>query len=111
MADMYVPNYTSGNCVVLQNATTLRVYERIPTNNSTVNFTDYYFTGGYYHTSGQQTFSQYATIPTCRSDITTNIYYRYDFDKIMIIFMSILVILYFMAFKPIIRLFGRWLKL
>lgn len=111
MANMYVPSFNSNNCVVLQNSNTIRVYETRPTNNSTINYTDYYITSDYYHNVGQQTFSQYSTLPTCRTDITDNFYYRYDFDKIMIIFICILIIIYFMAFKPIIRLFGRWLKL
>lgn len=111
MANIYVPNYNSNNCVVLQNSSTIRVYQTRPTNNSTVNYTDYYFTSNYYSSTGQQTFNNYSTLPTCRTDITTNFYYRYDFDKIMIIFICILIVLYYMAFKPISRLFGRWLKL
>lgn len=110
-ANIYVPNLNSGNCVVLQNSSTIRVYDTQPTNNSTINYTDYYFTSNYYFNRGTQTFSNYSTLPTCRTDITTDFYYRYDFDKIMIIFICILIILYFMAFKPISRLFGRWLKL
>lgn len=45
------------------------------------------------------------------SNFTDNFYYRLDFDKICVIFMAIVIICYFMAFKPISRLFGRWLKL
>lgn len=108
---IYVPNLNSSNCVVLQNSSTIRVYDTQPTLNSSVNYSDYYFTSNYYYNRGTQNFNQYATLPTCRTDVTDNFYYRYDFDKIMIIFISILIILYFMAFKPIIRLFGRWLKL
>lgn len=111
MSKLYVPNYTNNNCVIVQNASTIRVYKTRPTNNSTIDYTDYYFTSGYVSNVGQQTFSNYSTLPTCRSDITTDFYYRYDFDKIMIIFICILIVLYFMAFKPIQRLFGRWLKL
>ena len=108
---IYVPTINNGNCVVLQNSSTIRVYETRPTNNSTINYIDYYFTSDYYSNVGSQTFSNYTTLPTCRTDVTTNFYYRYAFDKIMIIFIGILIILYFMAFKPISRLFGRWLKL
>lgn len=109
---IYVPDYTSNKCAVLQNATTIRVYNQRPTVNSTVSYNDYYIQSDYYFNSGTTTFSQYATnLPTCRTDITTNVYYRYDFDKIMIIFTCICLLLYFFAFKPIQRIMGRWLKL
>lgn len=42
---------------------------------------------------------------------TDNFYYRLDFDKILVMFMIIVVLWYFLAIKPIVRLFGRWLKL
>jgi hypothetical protein len=45
------------------------------------------------------------------SHFTDNFYYRLDFDKICVIFMVIVILCYFLAFKPISRLFGRWLKL
>lgn len=108
---IYVPNYNNNKCVVLQNSTTIRVYETRPSYNSTVSYTDYYFTSNYYFNTGTQTFSNYTTLPTCRTDITTNFYYRYDFDKIMIIFIIIVILCYYLAFKPVSRLFGRWLKL
>lgn len=108
---IYVPNYNNNQCVVLQNYYTLRVYDRRPTNNTTINYNDYYFTSGYYNNSGSQTFGNTTTLPTCRTDITTNFYYRYDFDKILLMFIIIVIILYFLAFKPVCRLFGRWLKL
>lgn len=108
---LYVPNYSSSNCVVLQNSSTIRVYEQRPTYNSSVNYTDYYFTSNYYSNVGTQNFSQYATLPTCRTDITTNVYYRYDIDKILMCFIIIVIVVYNLAYKPISRLFGRWLKL
>lgn len=108
---LYVPVYNSNNCVTLQSNNTIRVYERRPSSNSNINYTDYYVDYGYISNEGIQSFTQYSTIPTCRSDITTNFYYRLDFDKICIIFLTIVLICYYMAFKPISRLFGRWLKL
>lgn len=45
------------------------------------------------------------------SSFTDDFYYRLDFDKICVIFMTIVILCYFLAFKPISRLFGRWLKL
>lgn len=110
---LYIPNYTNSNCVVVYNADTIRVYSTTPTSNSSVNYVDYYVNSHYMSNSGTQNFSQYSTIPTCinANNITTDFYYRNDFDSILIIFMCIVVISYFLAFKPISRLFGRWLKL
>lgn len=111
MANMYIPTYNDNNCVVLQSSDIIRVYERRPTNGSTINYIDYYINSGYYSNTGVATFSNYSTIPNCRSDITTDIYYRLDFAEIMVIFMSIIILCYFLAFKPIIRVMGRWLKI
>lgn len=108
---LYVPSYNTSNCVVLSNSETIRVYQSRPCNNCTINYRDYYIHSDYYFNDGVATFSQYSTLPTCRTDITTNFYYRYDFDKIIIIFICILLLLYFFAFKPIQRVMGRWLKL
>ena len=45
------------------------------------------------------------------TNFTDNFYYRLDFDKILIIFFIIVLLCYYLAFKPISRAFGRWLKL
>lgn len=108
---LYIPKYNNGNCVVLGSNNTIRVYQQRPTSNSTVNYIDYYIDYGYIDNVGSTTFSSYSTIPVCRTDYTTNFIYRLDFDKVCIIFMTIVVLCYFLAFKPISRLFGRWLKL
>lgn len=108
---MYVPNYNTSNCVILYNSETIRVYDTKPTYNSTIYYTDYYIHSDYYSNRGYTTFSQYSTLPTCRTDITTDFYYRVDFDRILIIFLIIVIMCYYLAFKPISRLFGRWLKL
>lgn len=45
------------------------------------------------------------------TNFSSDFYYRLDFDKICLIFFVIIVLCYFIAFKPISRIFGRWLKL
>ena len=65
--------------------------------------------------------SYLSTLPySCNFNTTTNInynnftdnfYYRQDFDKIMIIFFIIVILAYYLAFKPVSRLLGRWLKI
>lgn len=107
---IYVPSYSSGNCVVLQNYYTIRKYATTPRNNSTISYVDYYFTSDYYSNSGNQTFGSTTTLPVCRTDITTNWLYRYDIDKIFIVASIIFAIIVFFVLKPIIRIMGRWLK-
>lgn len=110
---IYVPSYTNSKCVVIVNSEIIRVYATRPTNNSQVTYMDYYIHSDYMGVSGTQQFGQYTTLPSCinSNQITTNFLYRVDLANIMIIFMSIVVLCYFLAFKPISRLFGRWLKI
>ena len=107
---IYVPTYNNNNCVVLSNSDIIRVYDTRPCNGCTINYKDYYLHSDYYFNSGTATFSQYTTLPTCRTDITTDYWYRVDIDKILISVFILLFLIYFLAFRPIQRLSGRWLK-
>lgn len=109
---IYVPSYSNNNCLVVRDSNTIRVYQNQPTQNSNVNYTDYYINSSYLSNSGVQNFSQYSTIPTCvsSSDITTNVYYRLDFDKISVITFILLLICFYFPYRIISRMFGRWLK-
>lgn len=109
---IYVPSYSNNNCLVLRDSNTIRVYDSIPTNNSSVNYTDYYINSSYLSNRGNQTFNQYNTLPSCVSstDITTEVYYRLDFDKICIITFVLLLICFYFPYRIISRIFGRWLK-
>lgn len=100
MNKIFVPDYTSSNCVVVRNEEVIRKYETTPTTNSTINYIDYYIHSDYIAQPGFQTFNQYATLPTCLSSsyITTDYYYRIDFYKILIMFL-------------IITIFGIWLPI
>lgn len=84
---LYVPNYVNNNCAILYNSETIRVYERRPTaSNTYYNYIDYYYNSHYSFNTGQQYFGTSYTTPTCRTDITTNIYYRNDFSDVLIVF-------------------------
>lgn len=107
---LYVPTYNNNNCVVLQNNTTIRVYATRPQNNTTVNYIDYYFTSGYYSNIGSTQFTQYSTLPTCRTDITTNWLYRYDSWQIFLIAFIIFSWLILFVYSPIKKIMGRWLR-
>lgn len=110
---IYVPTYNNNNCLVVSSHEVIRVYDQRPSTQGTFYYTDYFYRSNYYSNRGYSTFTQYSTFPVCVSsnEITTNFYYRYDLDKILIIFLVIVIICYYLAFKPIQRLLGRWFKL
>lgn len=110
---VYVPNYNDSNCAYMYSSDTLRVYESTPTYNSNVSYTDYFVNSHYLSRDGITNFSQYSTLPTCinSSDITTNFYYRNDFDSILIIFFILFIFIIYIPLKLLSRLFGRWFKL
>lgn len=108
---VYVPS-SSCACVSITNGNYLRCYLERPRQNSTINYTDFYFDSHYIGVEGRQTFSQYSTIPTCLSnnDITNNVFYRHDIDSILIIFFIILLICFYFPYRIVSRAFGRWFK-
>lgn len=110
---LYVPEYNNGNCVVIYNEGVIRVYEHIPTVNSSVNYREYFSNMHYAYRDGIQQFASYSTPPTCISnnDITTDIYYRHDLDRILVCFIIIIIFCFYFPYKLISRIFGRWLKL
>lgn len=110
MNKIYVPDYTSSNCVVVRNEEVIRKYETTPTTNSTINYTDYYINSDYIEQPGYQTFNQYANIPIClsSSNITTDIYYRVDMYKILIMFFIICIFAFYIPLKVFLRLIRRF---
>lgn len=109
MSKIYVPDYTSSNCVVIRSEEVMRRYETTPTNNSTINYTDYYINSDYIAQPGNQTFNQYSTLPTCLSSdiITTDIYYRVDMYKILIMFLIISIFAILIPLKVFSRIIRR----
>ena len=109
---IYVPNYSSGNCAYIHSSDVLRVYATVPTQNSTVDYTDYYLKSHYIYNTGRTTFSNYSTLPVCinADNITTDVYYRNDLADIMIVFFIILLVCFYFPYRVLSRLFGRWLK-
>lgn len=108
---VYVPS-DSCACVSISNGNYMRCYASTPRQNSTVNYTDFYFNSHYIGVEGTQTFSQYSTLPTClaSSEVTNNVFYRHDIDSILITFLIILLICFYFPYRIISRAFGRWLK-
>lgn len=107
---IYVPDLQNYKCYVVLNSTTLRAYKQIPRNNSTIDYRDYYYTSNYLYQDGSQTFSNYSTLPVCLSNdvLTTDVYYRNDFDSILIIFFIICIFGFLIPWKIFCRLFRRF---
>jgi len=110
---IYVPNYSASNCAYMYSNNTLRVYESQPQNNATIAYTDYFVDNHYLYRTGTTTFSSYTTLPTClvSSNITSDFYYRTDFDSILFIFLVLFVFVILIPLKLLSRIFGRWFKL
>lgn len=109
MSKIYVPNYVNTNCVVVRSEEVIRKYETTPTYNSTVNYIDYYIHSDYIEQPGFQTFNQYSTLPTCLSSntITTDIEYRMDYDKSLIIFAIIFLFSIYLPTKLFLTLIRK----
>lgn len=105
---LYVPNIENYKCVVVRSEQAIRAYKEVPTNNSTIDYDDYYIQSNYISQSGQQTFSNYTTLPTCidESYLTDDWLYMVDSYQIFLIIISILIIIG-MGFKLMFRFFRR----
>lgn len=108
---IYIPNLEDYECFVVQSEGVIRAYEEKPTNNHTINYRDYYINGNYVYREGSQNFSSYATLPICldSSVMTNEIYYRNDFDKILIILLIMSIFIFYIPIKIFKRLFKRFI--
>lgn len=104
---IYVPDTENYKCFVVLNNTTIRAYKQIPRNNSTIAYRDYYYTSNYLYQDGNQSFSNYSTLPICldNSTVTSEVYYRNDFDSILIIFIIMCIFCFLIPWKIFCRLF------
>lgn len=107
---IYVPDTTNYKCFVVRSESTIRAYKEIPTNNSNVDYRDYYFNANYLYQDGNQSFSQYTTLPVCldNSLMTDSPYYRNDFDNILVIFLIMTIFCFWIPLKVFLRLFRRF---
>ena len=108
---IYVPEKENYQCYVVQSEGVIRGYEQVPQNNTTINYRDYYIESDYIYKDGSQTFSNYATLPTCLASnvVTSEIYYRTDFHNILIIFLIMSIFCFLIPIKIFKRLFRRLL--
>lgn len=111
---IFVPQDTTYNkCYVVQNEDVIRGYDRVPTNNTSYNYRDYYINSDYIYKDGSGTWSQYTTLPVCltSSVISNENWYRVDLSSILLIFFILFIFIVYYPMKLFTRLFGRWLKL
>lgn len=106
---IYVPNLEDYKCFVVRNEEVIRAYKEIPTNDSEVEYRDYYYNSNYLYNDGTQSFNQYAILPICLSNdvLTDSIYYRNDFDKILVIFLIMTIFCIFIPLKLFSKLFKK----
>lgn len=106
---IYVPDKQNYKCFVVRSEEVIRAYEEIPTNNREINYRDYYYNSNYLYNDGVQSFSQYTALPVCLSDtvITDNVYYRNDFDSILIILFIMFFFIVVIPFKILFRFCRR----
>ena len=109
MSKVYLPNFTSSNCIVVKDKDTIRVYDNLPTFDSYEDYTDYFINSNYLSVRGKEFIN---TVPVCeeQDNFTTEYYYRNDFADICIIVLVFSLIVVYLPYKIISRAFGRWLK-
>lgn len=106
---IYVPDLNY-KCYVVQSEGVIRAYEEKPKNNSDVNYRDYYIKSNYIYKDGSQSFSSYSTLPVCLDTniLTDSVYYRNDFDSILVIFTIMCLFCFYIPIKIFMRLFRRF---
>lgn len=105
---IYVPD-TSYSCYVVINSDTIRAYTQMPRLNSSSTYRDYYLNSNYIYQDGTQTWNNYSTLPVCldKTKVTNDIYYRNDFDSILIIFVVLVIFGIFLPIKIFSKMFKR----
>lgn len=108
MSKIYVPD-DSYACYVVVSNSVIRAYQNTPQHNTTTNYRDYYYTSNYYYNDGATTWSNYSTLPSCldSSVITTDVSYRYDYDKILTIYIILFLFVVLLPLHVISRLFPK----
>lgn len=107
---IYLPQDSTYNkCYVVQNEDVIRAYDRIPSNNVSYNYRDYYINSDYIYKDGTGTWSQYSTLPVCLSSdvITHDYYYRTDFPSILLGFLIMSIFCLYIPLKIFSKIFRK----
>lgn len=116
MENIYLPVYDVNDyaCYSVLDKDTIRAYKTQPQLDSSSEYVDFYINSHYLQKTGIQSWGQWnSSLPTCftKSSITTDFYYRNDFDSILIIFLILFIFIIVLPYKIMSRAFGRWLKI
>lgn len=105
---IYVPDL-SYKCFIVYSEGVIRAYEKVPQINQEIKYRDYYINSSYIYRDGTQSFGSYYSTPTClASDVVTdNVYYRNDFDKILVIFLIMSIFCFYIPIKVFSKLFKK----
>lgn len=105
MSKIYVPTNYVNHCNVFNDN-----YIRSYTNSNRTEWVDIYYKDNYALKSGYTNMSNPNVICDTLNTYTDNIYHRYDFDSIIVIFSFMLIFCFYFPYRLISRMFGRWLK-
>lgn len=106
---IYVPDLNYA-CYVVQGEGVIRGYEQMPANNLDINYRDWYINSSYIYRDGTQSFGNWGNLPVClqTNQLTDEVYYRNDFDSILIIFLIMCIFCFYIPLKVFLRLFRRF---
>lgn len=106
---IYVPDLKNYKCFVVRDETTIRAYKEVPRKNSDIDYRDYFYNSNYLYQDGEQSFGNYSVLPVCldNSVLTNEVYYRNDFDSILIIFLIMSIFCFLVPLKLFLRFIRR----
>ena len=107
MAKIYVPTeYLNKACYVINNGY-IRVYETINNSNNTIY--DIYINQDYMVKKSTGNYSSYTVCDTVNT-YTDNVYYRIDFPQILLMLIILLIICFYLPYRIMSRILGKWGK-
>ena len=103
---IYVPNLEDYECFVVKDSETIRAYENEPIIGENVSYRDYYINSHYVYSDGLELITN---VPIClnSSNLTAEVYYRNDFDSILIIFSLLAIICFYIPTKIVLKMFKK----
>lgn len=116
MKNIYLPieSFNDFACYSVFDKDTIRAYKTQPQLDSSSEYVDFYINSHYLQKTGTQFWGQWNNnFPTCvsQSSFTNDVYYRNDFDSVLIIFLILFIFIIVLPYKIMSRAFGRWLKI
>lgn len=106
---IFVPDLEYYECFVVLDETTIRAYKEVPRKNSDIEYRDYFYNSNYLYQDGEQSFGNYSVLPVCldNSVLTNEVYYRNDFDSILIMFLIMSIFCFLIPIKLFLRFIRR----